>query len=193
MLLKKTASLNFGDKFTTKISYSNNGNTKEYTLNVVYAKETTVNTVADLKVGDFEIGDIVTTRGYYTAGDNGAAHYEIMTYEYWYENVLPRDVRYLKQNNIWEPTPIDECGNHTLNNGNVAALIGNSYTPEQWGAKGDGETNDVWPFIHMFAQVKTGEIICRSDATYILGLTGDIDKDVDNPYRSYLCGTLLGG
>ena len=190
---EKTASLNFGDKFTTKISYSNNGNTKEYTLNVVYAKETTVNTVADLKVGDFEIGDIVTTRGYYTAGDNGAAHYEIMTYDYWYENVLPRDVRYLKQNNIWEPTPIDECGNHTLNNGNVAALIGNSYTPEQWGAKGDGETNDVWPFIHMFAQVKTGEIICRSDATYILGLTGDIDKDVDNPYRSYLCGTLLGG
>lgn len=190
---EKTASLNFGDKFTTKISYSNNGNTKEYTLNVVYAKETTVNTVADLKVGDFEIGDIVTTRGYYTVGDNGAAHYEIMTYEYWYENVLPRDVRYLKQNNIWEPTPIDECGNHTLDNGNVAALVGNSYTPEQWGAKGDGETNDVWPFIHMFAQVKTGEIICRSDATYILGLTGDIDKDVDNPYRSYLCGTLLGG
>lgn len=190
---EKTASLNFGDKFTTKISYSNNGNTKEYTLNVVYAKETTVNTVADLKVGDFEIGDIVTTRGYYTVGDNGAAHYEIMTYDYWYENVLPRDVRYLKQNNIWEPTPIDECGNHTLKNGNVAALVGNSYTPEQWGAKGDGETNDVWPFIHMFAQVKTGEILCRSDATYILGLTGDIDKDVDNPYRSYLCGTLLGG
>ena len=190
---EKTASLNFGDKFTTKISYSNNGNTKEYTLNVVYAKETTVNTVADLKVGDFEIGDIVTTRGYYTVGDNGAAHYEIMTYDYWYENVLPRDVRYLKQNNIWEPTPIDEYGNHTLKNGNVAALVGNSYTPEQWGAKGDGETNDVWPFIHMFAQVKTGEILCRSDATYILGLTGDIDKDVDNPYRSYLCGTLLGG
>ena len=189
----KTASLNFGDKFTTKISYSNNGNTKEYTLNVVYAKETTVNTVADLKAGDFEIGDIVTTKGYYNTGDNGAAHYEIMTYEYWYENVLPRDVRYLKQNNIWEPTPIDECGNHTLVNGNVAALVGNSYTPEQWGAKGDGETNDVWPFIHMFAQVKTGEIICRSDATYILGLTGDIDNDVDNPYRPYLCGTLLGG
>ena len=190
---EKTASLNFGDKFTTKISYSNNGNTKEYTLNVVYAKETTVNTVADLKVGDFEIGDIVTTRGYYTVGDNGAAHYEIMTYDYWYENVLPRDVRYLKQNNIWEPTPIDEYGNHTLKNGNVAALVGNSYTPEQWGAKGDGETNDVWPFIHMFAQVKTGEIICRSDATYVLGLTGDIDNDVDNPYRPYLCGTLLGG
>ena len=190
---EKTASLNFGDKFTTKILYSNNGNTKEYTLNVVYAKETTVNTVADLKAGDFEIGDIVTTKGYYNAGDNGAAHYEIMTYEYWYENVLPRDVRYLKQNNIWEKTPIDEYGNHTLKNGNVAALVGNSYTPEQWGAKGDGETNDVWPFIHMFAQVKTGEIICRSDAIYILGLTGDIDNDVDNPYRPYLCGALLGG
>lgn len=189
----KTASLNFGDKFTTKISYSNNGNTKEYTLNVVYAKETTVNTVADLKAGDFEIGDIVTTKGYYNAGDNGAAHYEIMTYEYWYENVLPKDVRYINFQNKWSKTPIDEYGNHTLDNGNVAALVGNSYTPEQWGAKGDGETNDVWPFIHMFAQVKTGEIICRSDATYVLGLTGDIDNDVDNPYRPYLCGTLLGG
>ena len=193
---EKTASLNFGDKFTTKIIYSNNGNTKEYTLNVVYAKETTVNTVADLKAGDFEIGDIVTTKGYYNAGDNGAAHYEIMTYEYWYENVLPRDVRYLKQKNDWLETPIDEYGNHTLKNGNVAALVGNSYTPEQWGAKGDGKTNDVWPFIHMFAQVKTGEIICRSDATYILGLIYDIEDPStakDNPYKAYLCGALLGG
>lgn len=193
---EKTASLNFGEKFTTTITYSNNGNTKEYTLNVVYAKETTVNTVADLKVGDFEIGDIVTTRGYYTVGDNGAAHYEIMTYEYWYENVLPKDVRYINYQNKWSPTPIDECGNHTLDNGNVAALVGNSYTPEQWGAKGDGTTNDVWPFIHMFAQVKTGEIICRSDATYILGLIYDMEDPStarDNPYKAYLCGALLGG
>lgn len=193
---EKTASLNFGDKFTTKISYSNNGNTKEYTLNVVYAKETTVNTVADLKAGDFEIGDIVTTRGYYTVGDNGAAHYEIMTYDYWYENVLPKDVRYINYQNKWSKTPIDEYGNHTLDNKNVAALVGNSYTPEQWGAKGDGETNDVWPFIHMFAQVKTGEIICRSDATYILGLIYDMEDPStarDNPYKAYLCGALLGG
>ena len=193
---EKTASLNFGEKFTTKITYSNNGNTKEYTLNVVYAKETTVNTVADLKAGDFEIGDIVTTKGYYNAGDNGAAHYEIMTYEYWYENVLPRDVRYINYQNKWSKTPIDEYGNHTLKNGNIAALVGNSYTPEQWGAKGDGKTNDVWPFIHMFAQVKTGEIICRSDATYILGLIYDIEDPStarDNPYKAYLCGALLGG
>ena len=193
---EKTASLNFGEKFTTTITYSNNGNTKEYTLNVVYAKETTVDTVEELKVGDFDIGDIVTTRGYYTVGDNGAAHYEIMTYDYWYENVLPKDVRYINYQNKWSPTPIDECGNHTLNNGNVAALVGNSYTPEQWGAKGDGETNDVWPFIHMFAQVKTGEIICRSDATYILGLIYDMEDPStarDNPYKAYLCGALLGG
>lgn len=193
---EKTASLNFGEKFTTTITYSNNGNTKEYTLNVVYAKETTVDTVEELKVGDFDIGDIVTTRGYYTVGDNGAAHYEIMTYDYWYENVLPKDVRYINYQNKWSPTPIDECGNHTLKNGNVAALVGNSYTPEQWGAKGDGETNDVWPFIHMFAQVKTGEIICRSDATYILGLIYDMEDPStarDNPYKAYLCGALLGG
>ena len=193
---EKTASLNFGEKFTTTITYSNNGNTKEYTLNVVYAKETTVDTVEELKVGDFDIGDIVTTRGYYTVGDNGAAHYEIMTYDYWYENVLPKDVRYINYQNKWSPTPIDEYGNHTLKNGKVAALVGNSYTPEQWGAKGDGETNDVWPFIHMFAQVKTGEIICRSDATYILGLIYDMEDPStarDNPYKAYLCGALLGG
>ena len=193
---EKTASLNFGEKFTTTITYSNNGNTKEYTLNVVYAKETTVDTVEELKVGDFDIGDIVTTRGYYTVGDNGAAHYEIMTYDYWYENVLPKDVRYINYQNKWSPTPIDEYGNHTLKNGKVAALVGNSYTPEQWGAKGDGTTNDVWPFIHMFAQVKTGEIICRSDATYILGLIYDMEDPStarDNPYKAYLCGALLGG
>ena len=193
---EKTASLDFGEKFTTTITYSNNGNTKEYTLNVVYAKETTVDTVEELKVGDFDIGDIVTTRGYYTVGDNGAAHYEIMTYDYWYENVLPKDVRYINYQNKWSPTPIDEYGNHTLKNGKVAALVGNSYTPEQWGAKGDGETNDVWPFIHMFAQVKTGEIICRSDATYILGLIYDMEDPStarDNPYKAYLCGALLGG
>lgn len=39
----------------------------------------------------------------------------------------------------------------------------------------------------MFAYVKTGEIKFRNKATYILGL------NEDNPYRLYMCGTLLGG
>lgn len=193
---KQTGSINIGDTFTTKITYLNGNISKEYILNVTYLQETTVDTVEELKATDFKVGTIVTTRGYYTVGDNGAAHYEIMTYDYWYENVLPRDVRYINFQNKWSKTPIDEYGNHTLNNGNVAALVGNSYTPEQWGAKGDGTTNDVWPFIHMFAQVKTGEIICRSDATYILGLIYDMEDPStarDNPYKAYLCGALLGG
>lgn len=193
----QNGSINIGETFTTKIEYSNGGVTKEYTLNVTYLQETTVDTVADLKKADFPVGTIVTTRGYYIAGDNGAAHYEIMTYDYWWENVLPKDVLYLKQEGEQlKKTPIDEYGNHTLDNGNVAALIGNSYTPEQWGAKGDTESNDVWPFIHMFAQVKTGEIIFRSDATYTLGLTEKIENSnnhKDNPYRTYMCGALLGG
>ena len=72
----------------------------------------------------------------------------------------------------------------------VAKLItNNGTTPEQWGAVGDGDTNDVYPFIHMFAQVKTGEINFNGDAVYSLGLT----EGVDNPYRSYMAGALLGG
>ena len=82
-------------------------------------------------------------------------------------------------------TPVDEYGNHTLENGLVAKLKGDAYTPEQWGAK-DGA--NLMPFIHMFAQVKTGRIDFVENKTYELELIAE-----DNPYRWYMCGGLLGG
>ena len=36
-----------------------------------------VNTVADLKKGNYKIGDVVTTKGYYSVGDGGEAKYII--------------------------------------------------------------------------------------------------------------------
>ena len=107
-----------------------------------------------------------------------------MTYDEWYSQ-LPKDVLYIKSEKQLIKTPVDECGNHTLKNGLVARLCGNSYTPEQWGAK-DGA--NLMPFIHMFAQVKTGRIDFAENKTYSLELTTE-----DNPYRVYMCGSLLGG
>lgn len=142
------------------------------------------NTVEDMKAADLKEGDLVKTKGYYEAGDNGAAVYEIMTYDTWYSK-LSKDVLYIKLGNQLVKTPVDEYGNHTLKNGLVARLYGNSYTPEQWGAK-DGA--NLMPFIHMFAQVKTGRIDFAENKTYVLELIKE-----DNPYRTYMCGALLGG
>lgn len=142
------------------------------------------NTVEDMKAADLKEGDIVKTNGYYERGDSGAAVYEIMTYEKWY-SLLPEDVLYIRPEMTLIQTPVDEYGNHTLKNGLVARLYGNSYTPEQWGAK-DGA--NLMPFIHMFAQVKTGRIDFAKDKTYELELIAK-----DNPYRWYMCGALLGG
>lgn len=144
----------------------------------------TVDTVEDMKAEDLKAGDFVQTKGYWNVGDHGGAVYEIMSYETWYSQ-LPKDILYVRPENEFIKTPVDEYGNHTLNNGLVAKLYGNSYTPEQWGAK-DGA--NLMPFIHMFAQVKTGRIDFKENKTYELEL---IKKD--NPYRTYMCGALLGG
>ena len=79
----------------------------------------------------------ITTKGYYIAGDNGAAKYKIMTYDNWYNNILPKDILYIKKGNTFVKTPVDEYGNHTLNNKLIAVIQGDNYTPEQLGAKGD--------------------------------------------------------
>ena len=143
--------------------------------------------VEELKKADLKEGMIVKTNGYYHENDNGAASYKIMTYDYWYNNILPKDILYIRQGDYFIKTPIDNYGNHVLNNGLIAIIQGDKYTPEQWGAVGDGITNDNLAFIHMFAHIKTGEIKFRKSANYLLGLTED------NPYRLYMCGALLGG
>lgn len=154
-----------------------------------------ISNVEQMKRSELKIGDIVKTKGYFKEDDGGQAMYEIMSYDQWYE-LLSSDIKAIsyESDGLGNPklikTPVDEYGNHTLDNGLVAKLItNNGITPEQWGAVGDGDTNDVYPFIHMFAQVKTGEINFNGDAVYSLGLT----EGVDNPYRSYMAGALLGG
>ena len=156
-----------------------------------------VNTVEELKTIEAKTGDTIITKGYYEIGDNGEAIYDIVTYEE-YATLLPKDIQLVKNTKgSLVPTPVDEFGNHTLNNGLVAKLrlIGET-TPEQWGAKGDGVSNDCQAFVHMFGQIKTGRIIFKENATYLLGLIYEDDTITsfkDNPYKAYMCGGLLGG
>ena len=156
-----------------------------------------VNTIEELKTIEAKTGDTIITKGYYEIGDNGKATYDIVTYEE-YISLLPKDVQFVKniKGNLI-PTPVDEFGNHTLSNGLVARMrITEEIKPEQYGAKGDGVANDCQAFTHMFAQIKTGKIIFRENATYSLGMIyeGDtITSFKDNPYKAYMTGNLLGG
>lgn len=156
-----------------------------------------VNTVEELKTIGAKTGDTIITKGYYEIGDNGEAIYDIVTYEE-YATLLPKDIQLVKntKGNLVS-TPVDEFGNHTLNNRLVARMrITGETKPEQWGAKGDGITNDCQAFTHMFAQIKTGKIVFRENATYSLGMIYKEDTIVsfkDNPYKAYMTGNLLGG
>lgn len=158
-------------------------------------KTYTVKNVEELKKLDVKTGDTVITEGYFTPNDNGQAKYEIMTSEEWV-SLLPGDVSLQKAStsNTLVTTKVDEYGNFTLANGLVARLVTDGVTtPEQWGAVGDGKTNVVYPFIHMFAQTKTGTINFKQDATYLIGTMSGTIKALDNPYRMFMCGGLLGG
>ena len=157
----------------------------------------TVNTVEDMKQLNFlKEGDSVITNGYYFEGDNGGAIYDIVSYkEYYYS--LPKDIRIMRKTigitKYLVANIIDEYGNHTLNNGLIAKLRTNNTTPEQWGAKGDGITDDVLAFTHMAAHIKTGTITFGKNKTYVLGIIKDTTgKAIDNPYKSTMVGDMLG-
>ena len=76
------------------------------------------NSVAEMKLYDLQEGDYAITKGYYSDNDGGASSYIIKS----------------SGSNYYE----------TLNNNLVAEIIiNNSVTPEQFGAKGDGTTDDT--------------------------------------------------
>ena len=153
-------------------------------------KEYTVTNISELKQGNYKTGDVVITKGYSLEGDLGNGIYDIMT-EVEYIHLMKKSAFIPKA-----VTQVDGYGNHILNNGLVARLrIDNDdMRPEQWGAKGDGVTNDCPALTHMFAKITSGTITFKQDATYLLGLYGGtVTSPVDNPYRTFACGGLLGG
>lgn len=80
------------------------------------------NSVAQMKLATIKAGQYVETFGYHTKGDAGAARYLVVAAQ-----------------------AADEKGDHTLANGTVAVLQvdGSSVSVSQFGAKGDGVTDDT--------------------------------------------------
>lgn len=70
---------------------------------------------------------------------------------------------------VFEKTPVDEYGNHTLDNGLVAEIISEDIiTPEQWGCVGDGKIDNTEALIKMFAHIKSGYIKFKENSTYLM-------------------------
>ena len=145
---------------------------------------TEFNVIAELKSANLQVNSIVTTKGYYSPNDNGGAKYKIVSYDTFYDE-LPEDCKFVTINGQIK-TDVDNYGNHELKNGLVAKIISddNIYTPEQWGAIGDGITSDTEAFICMLALTKTGTINFRDGATYIISSRTDdyCSQYVDNRY-----------
>lgn len=149
---------------------------------------------------NLKIGDRVKTKGYYDENDNGAATYEIMSYEQWYEE-LPEDLKavaYLTDelgNPVWSKTMVDGYGNHTLNNGLVAKIVNDDViTPEQWGCIGDAITDNTEQLIHLFAFTKNGYIRFRKNATYLMKSRAENrNGKSNNEYIWLMCGAVTGG
>ena len=161
------------------------------------------NNINDMKNANLQIGDTVVTKGYYEVNDGGAAKYIVQSYEYYLNTWLPVDCRKvgykfnrLGTDKMLIDTPVDEYGNHTLNNGLVACLADKeNIKAEQYGAIGDGEFDNSEVFIHLFAHMKKGTIEFKKEGTYIIAQRSkenipDIyeNNGLDNPYRAYMTG-----
>lgn len=156
--------------------------------------------VDEMKRAELKIGDIVKTKGYYSKNDNGAATYEIMSYEQWYEE-LPDDLKAVAYstdqlgNPVWSKTMVDGYGNHTLNNGLVAKIVNDDViTPEQWGCISDAITDNTEQLIHLFAFSKNGYIRFRKNATYLMKSRAENrNGKSNNEYIWLMCGAVTGG
>ena len=163
-------------------------------------EELIVNTVADLKKQDLKIGDVISTKGYYTVGDGGEAKYIIKDYDYYLNEWLPFDCKKIgyKSNKLGtdlmlKDSPVDEFANHTVSNGLVACLLNkDNVTPEQYGAKGDGNFNNTINFQYLFAHMKHGRITFKENGVYMIGQRTDIlpegYENYANPYGAYMGG-----
>lgn len=106
-----------------------------------------------------EEGTIVKTKGYYSINDGGQAVYEIMSYDNWW-NQLPIDIKLVAYHNdrigvnpMFYKNPVDNFGNHKLNNGMVAKLLPNLdgyIRTEQWGLF-EGRYDNCRALVHCFA------------------------------------------
>ena len=104
-------------------------------------------------------GTKVKTNGYYDINDGGQAVYEIMSYDNWW-NQLPIDLKLTTYHNdrvgvapVFYKNPVDNFGNHKLNNGMVAKLLPNldGYVRvEQWGLF-EGRYDNCRALVHCFA------------------------------------------
>ena len=156
--------------------------------------------ISEIKKAKLKIGDIVKTKGYYEENDNGAAIYEIMSYEQWYKE-LPDDLKAVAYetdqlgNPVWSKTIVDEYGNHTLENGLVAKIVNDDViTPEQWGCIGDGITDNTEQLIHLFSFTKSGYIKFKKNATYLMKSRAENrNGKSNNEYIWLMCGAVTGG
>ena len=129
-----------------------------------------VTNVNEMKSFDFEIGDYVSTLGYYTSGDGGHGNYQIV-------------------NNC---SLVDNGGTVIrLGNGLYALLIiENEYNVKQFGAKGDGTTDDTLSFNNLFNSVNDGDRIYIPNGKYLLNEEININKTI-TIYGSGSYGTEL--
>jgi hypothetical protein len=83
------------------------------------------NNVADMVAANLRIGALVETTGYYAAEDGGGASYTI-------------------EDSVSTPLiPVDGFGSHTLANGNIAVLRGDSFSVMQFGAGSGGPADST--------------------------------------------------
>ena len=135
-----------------------------------------INLKEDLLSLEAEEGTIVKTKGYYEINDGGQACYKIMAYENWY-NELPIDLKMVTYHNdrigsnpVCYKNPVDNFGNHRLNNGMVAKLLPNEdgfVRVEQWGCF-EGRMDNCRALVHCFANnLRNSKILFKKDANYV--------------------------
>ena len=127
-----------------------------------------VNTVSYMKTLDLKEGDYYTTEGYYYYQDGGAATYQIMSYDDWW-NSLKEDLKLISYDGVnLIKNPVDEYVDHTLDNGLVAKLVmGDTVLAEQCGIHSFSYDN-LEAFKHAFAYCRERELKFRKGATYLL-------------------------